>query len=97
MKKEQRCDSILPVAKEFKFSLGQLVNLRISDEFGEVKARSQHVNGENQYFIYYQAADNCATERWFSESQLTAVEDDRAPGMPVFGCVELPEGATVEE
>ncbi|MGV3893412.1 hypothetical protein [Citrobacter freundii] len=97
MKQEQSCDSILPVAKDFKFCLGQLVNLRISDEFGEVQARSQHVTGENQYFIYYQTANKCATERWFSESQLVAVEDDRSPGMPVFGCVELPEGAVVEE
>lgn len=97
MEKEQKGCQILPAAKDFKFCLGQLVNLRISDEFGEVQARSQHVTGENQYYIYYQAADNCATERWFSESQLTAVEDDRSPGMPVFGCVELPEGATVEE
>lgn len=96
MQKNNGC-SIFPVVKDFKFCLGQLVNLRISDEFGEVQARSQHVTGENQYFIYYQAADNCATERWFSESQLTTVEDDRSPGMPVFGCVELPEGATVEE
>lgn len=97
MKQEQSCDLILPVAKDFKFCLGQLVNLRISDEFGEVQARSQHVTGENQYFIYYQAANKCATERWFSESQLVAVEDDRSPGMPVFGCVELPEDAVVEE
>ncbi|MDM2927028.1 hypothetical protein [Citrobacter sp. Cpa228] len=97
MKQEQSCDSILPVAKDFKFCLGQLVNLRISDEFGEVQARSQHVTGENQYFIYYQAANKCATERWFSESQLVAVEDDRSLGMSVFGCVELPEDAVVEE
>ena len=97
MEKEQNGCQILPVAKDFKFCLGQLVNLRISDEFGEVQARSQHVTGENQYYIYYEAAGNCATERWFSESQLTAVEDDRSPGMPVFGCVGLPEGATVEE
>lgn len=55
------------------------------------------MTGENQYFIYYQAANKCATERWFSESQLVAVEDDLSPGMPVFGCVELPEDAVVEE
>ncbi|EEX2766048.1 TPA: hypothetical protein ACGG59_002772 [Escherichia coli] len=97
MQKEQNGCAIMPEAKDFKFCLGQLVSLRISDEFGEVQARSQHVTGENQYFIYYQAADKCATERWFSESQLVAVEDDRSPGMPVFGCVDLPEGATVEE
>ncbi|EFH2872212.1 hypothetical protein GKQ19_12065 [Escherichia coli] len=97
MDKEQNGCAILPVAKDFKFCLGQLVSLRISDEFGEVQARSQHVTGDNQYFVYYQAADKCATECWYSESQLVAVEDYRSPGMPVFGCVELPEGAVVEE
>lgn len=89
MKIEQDCSVILPVAKDFKFCLGQLVNLRISEEFGEIQARSQNLNGENQYFIHYQAADKCATERWYNESQLVAVEDERSPGMPVFGCVGL--------
>lgn len=97
MEEDNNDSNILPEVKDFKFYLGQLVNLRISDEWGEVQARSQHINGENQYFIHYQAADKCATDRWFSESQLVAVEDDRSPGMPVFGCVELPEGAVVEE
>ncbi|EAB6803398.1 hypothetical protein EI048_18515 [Escherichia coli] len=97
MQQEQNGCEIIPVAKDFKFCLGQLVNLRISDEFGEVQARSQHVTGENQYYVYYQAADKCATERWYSESQLVAVEDKRSPGMPMFGCMELPEGAVVED
>lgn len=97
MQKEQNGCEIIPVAKNFKFSLGQLVNLRISDEWGEVQARAQYLNGENQYLVHYQAADKCATERWYSESQLVAVEDDRSPGMPVFGCVELREGAVVED
>ena len=71
-------------------------NTRTVYEFGEVQARSQSLNGKNQYFIHYQAADKCATERWYNESQLVAVEDDRSPNMPVFGCVDLPEGAVVE-
>ncbi len=96
MEKEQNCCEILPVAKDFKFCLGQMVDLRISDEWGEVLARSQHLNGENQYFIHYQAANKCATERWYGESQLLAAEDDRSPGCPVFGCTELPPGAVVE-
>lgn len=97
MEKEQNGCAIIPMAKDFKFHLSQLVNLRISDEWGEVQARAQYLNGENQYLVHYQAADKCATERWYSESQLVAVEDDRSPGMPVFGCVDLPEGAVVEE
>ncbi|WP_159869450.1 MULTISPECIES: hypothetical protein [unclassified Raoultella] len=84
-------------AQEFKFLLDQLVNIRISEEWGQVKARSQHANGENQYFIHYQAADKCAKSEWFGESTLSAVEDDRSPGMPVFAALKLPEGETVEE
>ncbi|EJU6099810.1 hypothetical protein N4Y30_003437, partial [Salmonella enterica] len=53
--------------------------------------------GEDQYLVYYQAADKCATERWYSESQLMAVEDECHPGCPVFAGVELPEGAVVTE
>ncbi|WP_312804214.1 hypothetical protein [Atlantibacter hermannii] len=95
MKKEQNGCEIIPMAKDYKFHLSQLVNLRISDEWGEVQARAQYLNGENQYLVHYQAADKCATERWYSESQLVAVEDDRSPGMPVFGSVDLPEGEKV--
>ncbi len=53
MEKEQNGCQILPVAKDFKFCLGQLVNLRISDEWGEVQARAQYLNGENQYLVHY--------------------------------------------
>ncbi len=95
MKKEQNGCEIIPMAKDYKFHLSQLVNLRISDEWGEVQARAQYLNGENQYLVHYQAADKCATERWYSESQLVAVEADRSPGMPVFGSVDLPEGEKV--
>jgi hypothetical protein len=62
-----------------------------------VLARSQHLNGENQYLVHYLAADKCAKEHWYSESQLLEVEDDRHPGMPVFGAVEEPEGIPIEE
>lgn len=36
-------------AVPFKFELSQLVEMRISDEWGEVKARAQYADGENQY------------------------------------------------
>ncbi|EIJ8338341.1 hypothetical protein LJO81_003074 [Salmonella enterica] len=97
MKEGQNGCAIFPAEKAFKFSLGQLVNLRISDEWGEVQARAQYLNGENQYLVHYQAADKCATERWYSESQLMAVEDECHPGCPVFAGVELPEGTVVTE
>ncbi|HAW0457861.1 TPA: hypothetical protein JLJ37_002410 [Escherichia coli] len=77
----------------FKFELSQLVEMRISDEWGEVKARAQYADGENQYLIHYKAADGRATKEWFGESMLEATEDDRHPGCPVFAGMKLPEGA----
>ncbi|HAV9468082.1 TPA: hypothetical protein JLU56_001316 [Escherichia coli] len=83
-------------AVPFKFELSQLVEMRISDEWGEVKARAQYADGENQYLIHYKAADGRATTDWFGESMLEATEDDRHPGCPVFACMKLPEDAVVE-
>ncbi|AUZ72037.1 hypothetical protein RZR10_14265 [Enterobacter asburiae] len=83
--------------QNFKFSLSQLVNIRVSDEWGEIQARAQYANSENQYLIHYQAADKCARTEWFTQSVLDAVEDDNYPGCPVFGAVDLPKGAVVEE
>ncbi|HEJ0332298.1 TPA: hypothetical protein SLP51_000011 [Klebsiella aerogenes] len=84
-----------PVA--FKFALSQLVNIRISEEFGEVQARAQYATSENQYLIHYQAADKCARSRWFGESELEPVQSDEHPGAPVFAGINLPEGAEVTE
>ncbi|MGG6116063.1 hypothetical protein ACQSFK_24700 [Salmonella enterica] len=84
-------------APDFAFELDQLVDIRISDEWGQVRARAQYASGENQYLIHYQAADKCARSAWFGESELEAVYDDHHPGCPVFAAVELPEGAKVED
>ncbi|HAF2130918.1 TPA: hypothetical protein G9F27_005249 [Salmonella enterica] len=83
-------------APDFVFELDQLVDICISDEWGQVKARAQYASGENQYLIHYQAADKCARSAWFGESELDAACDDRYPGRPVFAAVELPEGTKVE-
>lgn len=77
----------------FKFGLSQLVELNISDEFGEVAARAQYAYGQNQYLIHYKAADGCARTEWFAEHQLNSIEDDRHLGCPVYGARELPPGA----
>ncbi|ENH0675905.1 hypothetical protein ABVX93_000917 [Escherichia coli] len=84
-------------AVPFKFELAQLVEVRISDEWGEVKARAQYVHGENQYLLHYKAADGRATTEWFGESMLEATEDYCHPGCPVCACMKLPEGAVVTE
>ncbi|HAC8240043.1 TPA_asm: hypothetical protein G0G78_27115 [Salmonella enterica] len=83
-------------APDFAFELDQLVDIRISDEWGRVRARAQYANSENQYLIHYQAADKCARSKWFDESMLTATEDDNHPGCPVFAPVELPEGVKLD-
>lgn len=83
-------------APDFVFELDQLVDICISDEWGQVKARAQYASGENQYLIHYQAADKCARSAWFGESELDAACDDRYPGSPVFAAVEVPEGAKEE-
>ncbi|HAX5209018.1 TPA: hypothetical protein JZG45_003868 [Escherichia coli] len=59
----------------FEFDLSQVVVICISHEWGEVKARAQYADGENQYLIHYQAADGRATTEWFGESMLEAAED----------------------
>lgn len=92
-KKEDKPMVIGAVAVPFKFELSQLVEMRISDEWGEVKARAQYADGENQYLIHYKAADGRATTAWFGESMLEATEDDRHPGCTVFAGMKLPEGA----
>ncbi|WP_249540662.1 hypothetical protein [Escherichia coli] len=96
-KKEDKPIAIGAESVPFKFELSQLVTMRISEEWGEVQARAQYANGENQYLIHYQAADGRATTEWFGESMLIAMEDDRYPGCPVFACVDLPEGAVLED
>ncbi|EKL2596900.1 hypothetical protein ONI74_000611 [Escherichia coli] len=85
------------VAVPFKFELSQLVEMCISDEWDEVKARAQYTDGENQYLLHYKAADGRATTEWFGESMLEATEDDRHPSCPVFAGMKLPEGTVVTE
>lgn len=82
---------------KFKFELSQLVEPRISDEWGEVRGRAEYAASENQYFIFYKAADGRALSAWFNESELEAVEDDRHPGCAVYASVDLSEGVVAEE
>ena len=47
-KKEDKPIAIGAESVPFKFELSQLVTMRISEEWGEVQARAQYANGENQ-------------------------------------------------
>lgn len=81
----------------FKFGLNQLVEISVSGEFGAVKARAEYVdNSENGYYVHYKAADGCATNKWFEESDLAMVEAAEAPGQPIYGITELPEDTVAQ-
>lgn len=76
-------------ARPFKFELNQLVDISVSEEFGEVRGRAQHADGGNQYLIHYKAATGCANTLWFDEDMLTATESEGFPGCPVFAGIHL--------
>ncbi|MGO3011728.1 MAG: hypothetical protein ACTID4_00010 [Hafnia alvei] len=80
----------------FKFEITQLVESRVSDEFGEVKGRAEYSTHENSYFVHYKAADGRAVSAWFDESDLDAFEDDAHPGCRVYAATESLGDATVE-
>lgn len=73
----------------FMFELNQMVELRVSDEFGEVRGRAEYVNSENQYLVHYRAADGRAVSSWFDESLLLPLEDEKLPGAKVYACHTL--------
>ena len=82
----------------FKFELNQLIESRVSNEWGCVKGRAEYSTHENAYFVHHKAADGRAVSKWFDESDLTAVQDDDHPGAPVFAvnAEDLPDDAVVQ-
>jgi hypothetical protein len=59
---------------KFKHELGQAIQVTISGEKGNVKARAEYTDMSNQYYIHYLAADGRGVNGWFSEDELSAVE-----------------------
>ena len=57
----------------FKFNLGQPVQISISGEQGQVRARGDGVERANQYLVHYKTAQGSATEQWWNEDQLESV------------------------
>ncbi len=57
----------------FKHELGQLVQVTISGEKGQVKGRAEYQNDANQYYIHYLSADDRAVNAWFEEGELSPV------------------------
>lgn len=81
----------------FKFKLTQLVEISISSEWGEVKGRAEYSAHENSYFVHYRAGDGRAVSAWLNESDLSAVEDEKHKGSPVFAARDLPADAVIED
>lgn len=83
----------------FKFKLNQIVEIGISGEVGHVKGRAEYSGHINAYQVHYKAADGRAQEKWLDEDDIVAVEDDRAPGMPVFlvSAEDVPNDAVIED
>ena len=68
-------EKVLPINQPtFKFNLGQPVQISISGEQGQVRARGDGVERANQYLVHYKSAQGMATEAWWNEDQLEPIE-----------------------
>ena len=59
----------------FKFNLGQPVQISISGEQGQVRARGDGIERPNQYLVNYKTAQGSATEQWWYEDQLESAPE----------------------
>ena len=59
---------------EFKFELNKKVKISVSGEAGTVQGRAEYIFTDNDYFILYKNADGIAVKRWWSESDIEAIE-----------------------
>jgi hypothetical protein len=63
--------------KYFKFDIDDIVTITASGERAEVVGRAEYRNAENQYYLYYKAADGRAVEAWWAESRLEIIPGQR--------------------
>jgi len=57
----------------FKYDMKAKVKLIHSEESGEVIGRAEHVNGEDQYYLVYKAADGRQVTAWWDERHIEAI------------------------
>lgn len=62
---------------KFKFSLKDRVQITVSGEIGKIIARAQYVASESTYLLVYCGADGRAVEKWWVQSHLSEIADDR--------------------
>ena len=58
---------------QFKFALKQSVVITVSGETGQVIARLDAINAENNYLVRYKNANGCSTKKWFDSFELAEV------------------------
>lgn len=56
----------------FEFGLNQPVIVKISNEKGFIKGRTEYTNSDNGYLVHGVAADGKAFTAWFGEEDLQA-------------------------
>lgn len=56
--------------RKFSFTLGQRVVITVSGEEGEVIARAEYLQSENNYLLRYKDAQGMAREEWWREGAL---------------------------
>ena len=54
----------------FKFELGELVTISLTDDIGSIRGRCEYINTESQYYVYYKNAQGIAVSVWFDEYHL---------------------------
>lgn len=57
-----------------QYELKQKVENTVSGEAGEVIGRAEYSHAEPSYFVRHKAADGRASESWWSESSVKAVD-----------------------
>lgn len=60
----------------FKFELGQYVELTESDEKGEIVGRAEYSNCVDNFLVRYKAGDGRQVEVWWPEDALEAEETE---------------------
>lgn len=60
--------------KKFKYALGAQLVISVSGEKGEVVARLDSAHSDDEYRLWYKAADGRAVHEWMTESALEVPE-----------------------
>jgi len=57
----------------FKFKMGDVVEIIISSETGIVRGRAEYDDSANSYYVEYEAKDGRGVEKWWRERSLYKV------------------------